>query len=70
MRDPWVCGLCSPPLHVILLIDTVPERFRTCGPYVRDVPGLDSRVCVHRSLAFGCPKLYIYALINILPWNC
>ena len=51
MRDPWVCELCSPPLCVNLLIETVPERFETRGPYVHDVPGFDSRVCVHRSLA-------------------
>ena len=50
MHDPWVCELCSHLLFVILLFETVPERFETRGPYVRDVPGFDSRVCVHRSL--------------------
>ena len=51
MRDPLICELCSSPICVILLIETVPERFGIRSPYVRDVPGFDSSVCVHRSLA-------------------
>ena len=31
--------LCSPPFLCVVLIPTIPERFRICNPYVRDVPG-------------------------------
>ena len=50
MRDP--CDVNYVRLHYmcLLFVETVPERFGMRDPYVRDVPGFDSRVCVHRSL--------------------
>ena len=54
MRDP--CDVNYVRLHCFVTVvnETFSERFRTRGPHVRDVPGFDSRVCEHRSLASGC----------------
>ena len=54
------------------LLKMIPERFGIRGPYVRDVPGLDSRVCVPPQLSLGVPSLYIYDENNLLliEMNC